>query len=456
MYKNSRLEKFTHARASMVQSQRFYGALALRLQPVETSRVETSACDGHRFFYNPDWIDATPTEVLAGVLAHTVCSLAQLHHTRRKGREKKKWQRASDLCVNPIIKKAGFTLPADALDDPRFHDKSVEEIYYELAKEEAEQQPQPGEGEDSGEGQPQSGGAGGAGAGAGEEAGEPSDAAGDADSEGQDGSGEPGEGGEEESGEGEGPGEEEEAPGDDDFGPEEGAEDTGGCGEIMDAVNADGSKPSAADITDLESQQRVAAIQAQALAKKAGHGSNGIDRMIDSLKKAQVDWHEQLRRWMLQTAKSDYTWAKPNRRFASQGITLPALAGRGMGEMAVIVDMSYSVLPWVKEFVSEVAGIREDLRPDALHLIYCTDKVEGVDTFGREEDFAPRPRGVGGTDLRAGFRWLEDQGIEPACLVVLTDLETAFDAHEPGYPVLWASTDEKSTAPWGETIYLKR
>lgn len=422
MTTNERLQKFTKARAAMVQSQRFYGSLALRLTPVETARVQTTATDGRHFFFNGTWIDNVPMPELIGVIAHAVCSLANLHHTRRRGREQKKWQQASDLCVNPIIKAAGFQLPPEALDNPLYHGLAAEEIYFRLAQEEAAENPSQEEGEeDSGEGEGQ-GASGGPGA----------------PGKGQD---EP-----EEGGEGAGGEEPEEEPG---------ADDTGGCGEIMDAANEDGGTPSKAELQQLESEQQVAVCQAHNLASNAGQGSSDIDRLVDELKKAQVDWIDQLRRWAQQTARSSYTWAKPNRRFIGQGIRLPTLAGTGMGEMVVVVDMSGSVTDWVKDFLSEISGIAVDLRPEKLHLVYCTSEVVGTECFGREDEFIPTPRGIGGTDLRAAFDWIEKESIDPACVVVLTDLLTPFHKDAPEYPVLWASTLE-NTAPWGETVHLKR
>jgi len=62
-----------------------------------------------------------------------------------------------------------------------------------------------------------------------------------------------------------------------------------------------------------------------------------------------------------------------------------------------------------------------------------------------------KPCGGGGTDHRPVFDWIENEGMDPACLICLTDMYSTFPAHAPDYPVLWASTTE-AKGPWGRTI----
>lgn len=425
-------QKITKARSAMIQSQRFYGALALRLVPTASKRTQTTACDGKHLFYNPEWVEQVPTPELIGVIAAQVAHIANLHHTRRRGRDAKKWNEACDLAIHPIIRDAGFTLPDTALIDPAMVGLSAEEIFFRRAQEEQDDDGQDGEGE-GGQG---AGGAAGS-AGKPEKGDEEGDDAQDGEDKGDDADGEGDE------------------PSDGDQAPEDSAGDTGGTGEVLDAVNDDGSKPSPADIQQQEMEQQVAVVQAQNLASKAGQGSADIDRLAEALRQAQVDWKEELRRWMQVTAKSRYTYARPNRRFISQGVYLPSLTGEAMGEMVLLVDMSGSTSAWLKEFMGQMGAIREDLRPEKLTVIYCTDRVVGTEEFSAEDEFAPKPHGTGGTDLRAAFNWVAEQGIDPACMVVLTDLETPFPSKAPEYPVLWAST-LPHTPPWGDRILLKR
>lgn len=66
-------------------------------------------------------------------------------------------------------------------------------------------------------------------------------------------------------------------------------------------------------------------------------------------------------------------------------------------------------------------------------------------------------RGGGGTSFIAPFIEVEKDGINPAFLIYLTDMEGEFPRDDPGYPVLWASTVKKSRAkvpPFGDVIEI--
>ena len=49
---------------------------------------------------------------------------------------------------------------------------------------------------------------------------------------------------------------------------------------------------------------------------------------------------------------------------------------------------------------------------------------------------------------------VEENGIEPKCLVYLTDLCCSSFPPAPDYPVLWV-TDSRKTAPFGETRRIR-
>lgn len=409
--------KIAKARVAMLQNNRFWGKLALDLELKAAPKFDTMATDGKHLYYNPVFVDGLSMNQLMGVIAHEVFHVANLHHTRRKGRDPKEWNVAADLAANPILVKEGFELPVGALLDPAYDGKSAEEIYRlrEQQKQEQEQEPQSGEDqseEQSGDEEQETG------------------AGAQGDEEGDD--------------EGEGSGEEGTPGG-----------DPGGCGEILDAANDDGSAPSPAELSEIEADEQVKVAQAHNLAKQAGQGSTDQDRMLGELKQAQQDWKEELRRFILQRDKSDATWNRPNRRFVSQGLCLPSLQADAMGEMVVAIDLSGSVSGWISEFCAELKAIKEETRPTKLTVIYFADGVTGVDEFTADEDLIVKPRGGGGTDFRPVFKYLEDHDVNPDCVLVLTDLYGPAPTEAPMYPVLWCSTTQEKE-PWGERITLRR
>src|SRR6201998_1264875 len=122
----ARLKK---ARTALLLDHPFFGTLLFRLGAKPLRSIKTMATDGVSLFYNPDfWGTLTRTE-LQGTLAHEVMHPALQHHTRRGGRDRKRWNMACDYAINPLLLEAGLTLPKDVLVDHRFRGMSAERIY---------------------------------------------------------------------------------------------------------------------------------------------------------------------------------------------------------------------------------------------------------------------------------------------------------------------------------------
>ncbi|HYE75229.1 MAG TPA: hypothetical protein VEF04_17940, partial [Blastocatellia bacterium] len=65
-------KKVQAARTALILEQPFFGALALKLIPVETTAHKTFATDGVHLMFNPDYVaKLTPHEV-RGVICHEV------------------------------------------------------------------------------------------------------------------------------------------------------------------------------------------------------------------------------------------------------------------------------------------------------------------------------------------------------------------------------------------------
>lgn len=211
---------------------------------------------------------------------------------------------------------------------------------------------------------------------------------------------------------------------------------------------------SAADVSEAEAHVQVAIAQAAQAAKMCGKLSQKLERFIDAVMQPKVDWRYVLRRFVTQRAKIDYTWSRPKRRFIADDIWLPSMNGQTMGEIVVAIDESGSVsMEELQMFASEVAAIKDDTRPTRLHVVYWHSIVSHVDTFEQDDELEVKSHGSGGTIPRVIFEKVHEMGIDPACLVVLTDLYANDFGPEPGYPVLWVST-AADKAPWGEVVLM--
>lgn len=120
----------------------FFASLALFTQVRVTERVETAATDGRDIYFNPVFLEGLTTREVDGVLLHEVLHAALLHVIRCGTRDPLRWNYAADLVVNAMVTEQGLDLPPGAVQLPKWADRSVEEVYDLLQK----QQKKPPEG----------------------------------------------------------------------------------------------------------------------------------------------------------------------------------------------------------------------------------------------------------------------------------------------------------------------
>ena len=420
---NSLEQKLTRARTQLLLNQPFFGALCLRLKLIEGG-VPTMATDGRQILFNPEFVHSLQPEELQAVLAHEVLHCALGHHCRRGQRDPQLWNEAADLAINPLLIANGFSLPEGALIDPEFDNLSAEEIYarrlqpkgsgdnsspqassspcgFEASQPEQRQEPSPSP--ESGA-QPQS---------------EDHSSACTQDQTGRNEPARP-----------------------------------GGFGEVMDAVNEDGTTASEAERSRQQHEWSIAADQAIRSAKACGHEPNNIDRPLAENRQSKQDWRSVLRDFVTARTPSDYRWSPPNRRFVASGLYLPSVARIGLGTIVIGVDTSGSIGDKeLEQFAGEISSICDEAQPECVHVVYCDAAVQGVQEFGPSEPIKLEPKGGGGTDFRPVFQWVEENGIDPACLICLTDLFCDSYPKPPEYPVIWV-TDSRRAAPFGETVQI--
>ncbi len=236
-----------------------------------------------------------------------------------------------------------------------------------------------------------------------------------------------------------------------------GGSDPGGCGEVRDfpGNGADGN-PSPADMQMEEQEWKIAVTQAAQQAKAMGKLPGGFEQFIKELVDHKVPWAEVLRNFIERTAKNDYNWNRPSRRYLQAGFVLPSLHSNELGEIVVAVDTSGSEWQMQQQFASELSAILETFQGVNLTVIYCDYRIRGVESFTSDDlPLQLNPQGGGGTDFEPVFEHIADDGIEPAALIYLTDLEGTFPRHEPDYPVLWVDTYGKYKPPFGEHVKME-
>lgn len=206
-----------------------------------------------------------------------------------------------------------------------------------------------------------------------------------------------------------------------------------------------------------QAQMRQRIAQAAQIAKAKGKLPAGLEELFDEVLNPKVDWRETLREFLTEVARTDYSFARPNRRFIAQGGYLPGLHSVGaMRKLGVVIDTSGSVgSEEIKQFFGEVCGAIEEVSPGQLVVVYCDAAVNHVDHFDApsvaEVAASAKRVGGGGTDMTVALDWLEENEPEVAATIVFTDGFTPF-SDKPN--TLWAVTTPRIESPHGVTVHV--
>ncbi len=235
--------------------------------------------------------------------------------------------------------------------------------------------------------------------------------------------------------------------------PDEPDDGSGGDGtEAMDDCADGGGSP--AEQAQQQAEWKVRIAQAAQAAKMMGKMSAGLQRLVGEVLEPKVDWRDVLRRFVEKCRTDQRSWARPNRRFVSQGMYMPSISGEAMGEVAIAVDCSGSIDDkTIAQFAAEIRTIQEDSSPIKMHVVYFDSEVSHYESYGRDDPLDIKPHGGGGTAFSPVFEYFTEHGIEPVACIFLTDLCCDDFGDVPNYPVLWVSTDE-GTAPFGEVVLM--
>jgi predicted metal-dependent peptidase len=234
-------------------------------------------------------------------------------------------------------------------------------------------------------------------------------------------------------------------------------------GGAFDRHDWDGAKElSEEERKELEREIDQGLRQGLMAAKKAGHGTGDLDRLVGDMLTPSVDWREQLREFVksICNAKDASSWRRVNRRFLSGDTYMPTLVGERVGRIVVGIDTSGSIGgDAITRFLSEVKAIADEVHPEKLDLLYWDDSVSGHEEYdeGNMSTLveSTKPRGGGGTDPRAVMNYVNNRNMQPECIVMLTDGEIRDWGNEWSAPVLWAIVGGGITAPNGKSIEVE-
>lgn len=233
--------------------------------------------------------------------------------------------------------------------------------------------------------------------------------------------------------------------------------DGGGGG---DGDSGPGQANQAAADAQLRAQVEDLLVQAQQASKMAGDKPGtvpgSLEMFLDKLLNPVLPWHTILRRWMQAQAKTDYTFAKPNRRFFPQHY-LPSMLSTSLVDVMVAVDISGSVSDSdFNQFVSETHSIMKTFKPKNIRFVQFDTRIQHDDNIRSLADLKKLHfTGRGGTDPTPVLELAAK--VKPKVLLFFTDGEFYMD-NLPQYKgnLVWLiHNNERFSAPFGKTIHYK-
>lgn len=210
-----------------------------------------------------------------------------------------------------------------------------------------------------------------------------------------------------------------------------------------------------------EAEWKRAVASARDAAKAMGQMPAHLERWVNGLLEAKVEWNDKLRKSMAKVIGRDVNnWNRPHRRrYLTQGVIMPTYNGFGAGHIVFCVDTSGSMSDnELRQALGECDKILSDCNPKRVTLIGCDARVETVIDLGegdRLADNIPRIGGGGGTSFIPPFEWCEENGVRPDTLVYFTDTGGTFPTDEPDFPVIWCCSSDWMTPPFGEVIMVE-
>ena len=231
--------------------------------------------------------------------------------------------------------------------------------------------------------------------------------------------------------------------------------DVGGIGcDVGSPVDDDGNPLDDAQIHQLEAQAKIDAIQSAKAAKAVGKLPGSIERLVEELVNVTTPWYDILERFMQSKVKDGYSWNRPNRRFIARNIYIPGTDYTPrMGPLVIAVDTSGSLQASdIDVFNGHINRILETCNPEAVYVVYCDTRVQGVDEY-TPDDFPVRleAKGGGGTSFKPVFDYIDANDIDPECVVYLTDGYGDQNTFTTTHETVWLTTGTTSF-DWGTVI----
>jgi predicted metal-dependent peptidase len=196
----------------------------------------------------------------------------------------------------------------------------------------------------------------------------------------------------------------------------------------------------------------------------AGAGSvpKGISRLLLDLTEPKMNWRDHLQLNIQSTIRTDYSYARPNKKGWSSGVTLPGLIPDQAVEVAVALDMSGSIgLEDATAFLSEVQGIMQQYASYAIDLWCFDSEVHNHKKITQDNVYefeTYEPKGGGGTSFEANFEWMAANSLNPKIFIMFTDGYPNYGWGDESYcdTIFLIKGNTSIEAPFGQTLHYEK
>lgn len=375
----------------------FTGGILMRLElvPVRDLRLNTAATDGSSIFFDISFMSKLNADERLFVMAHEAWHCVLMHMLRCQTRNQKKFNVATDMEINRMLKKEGLAVPSWVLmPKPGWPDGLSAEEMYELLPDQKSD--------------PQSGG-----------------------KEGQfDKHVYPGDG------EGEG-----------------GFKDQWGEKGIDPDYKVGFSKDLAEKI-----REKIVAV-AQQMQRTRGDIPAHLESVVRAALKPQIRWQEVLAQFVTSCYGGSRRWLPPNRRHIGRGLYLQSSRKEMLRAVVAVDTSGSTTndLPQFFSELNSLLNSFGDYELTVIQCDSEIADVSRYDAFNPIRSPEWKTYGHGGTDFRPPFEYVEEHPeLDPSCLIYITDGCGPAPERAPRFPVLWLLTaDGSNPAPWGWKLRFK-
>lgn len=200
-------------------------------------------------------------------------------------------------------------------------------------------------------------------------------------------------------------------------------------------------------------------VQSARLANTTGeYLDDTLQKLAHEFVDPTVPYTELLAQFVERNAKNDYCRVPPSRRWLTVFSELrPGLRSDEIDVMVIGNDVSGSMDEEKRaEAVAHLSAALQAYQVESIVILHHNDGITKVDEYTHDDLPLELEAPIGGgTSFVPVFQWVEEQGVQPTCCIMFTDLDGGFPEVPPPYPVLWVDIDRRQRgrqAPFGEII----